>query len=46
MKIPNLIIIAIAVIFMISFGLFLYRIEKHSDPPAVNAKYKKEKINQ
>ena len=46
MKIPNLIIIATVVVFIIFFCVFLYQMEKHPDPLAVNAEYKKEKINQ
>jgi hypothetical protein len=30
---------------MISYFVFLYRTEKHSDPPAINYEGKKEKIN-
>ena len=38
----NLFFIVLAVVFMIFYFLFLYRMEKHSDPPVINTEHRKE----
>lgn len=41
----NLIFVVLAVIFIISFGVFLYRLSQNPDPPTINSKLTKEQIN-
>ena len=38
----TLFFIVLAVVFMIFYFLFLYRMEKHSDPPVKNLEHRKE----